>query len=338
MKRAGKLFDDIADMENLRLAFWKVSRGKQEKKEIIEFRSNLGLNLKILRKELLSNTVTLGNYHYFTIYDPKERLICAASFPERVIHHAVMNICEPVFERFLISDTYACRKNKGTYKAIQRAVNFTRKNKFYLKLDIRKYFDSISHDILLNLLARKFKDRRLFQFYHLLINTYKTDPGRGLPIGNLTSQHFGNFYLGWLDHYVKETLCLKYYVRYMDDFIIWSNSKAELKSVKKQVLAYLENTLQLELKNSYCLNYTGHGCSFLGYRLFPDYIRLNSRSKNRFIKKFRHYETMYANNIIDEDGLNMHFQPLFAFAMKADTLSFRKYVLTTYGRVFENVI
>jgi len=151
MKRAGKLFDDIADMENLRLAFWKVSRGKQEKKEIIEFRSNLGLNLKILRKELLSNTVTLGNYHYFTIYDPKERLICAASFPERVIHHAVMNICEPVFERFLISDTYACRKNKGTYKAIQRAVNFTRKNKFYLKLDIRKYFDSISHDILLNL-------------------------------------------------------------------------------------------------------------------------------------------------------------------------------------------
>ncbi len=172
MKRKGNLFRAIAETENLDLAFWKAQRGKSGKREVMEFRSRLRENLLQLREELSTGNYELGNYHCFTIRDPKERVICAADFRERVIQHAVMNICEPFFEKYQIFDSYACRKGKGVDACLARTQYYCRRYRWYLKLDIHKYFDSIHHKTLLQILARRFKDPELLNFFARLLDTY----------------------------------------------------------------------------------------------------------------------------------------------------------------------
>jgi len=149
MKRTGNLINRIAEFDNLCFAFYKARKGKESKKEVLAYGKYLNSNLIALQKQIISGEVEVGNYHFFPIYDPKERQICAASFSERVLHHSIMNFCHPVFEKQQIFDSYATRLNKGTYSALDRASYFQRKYKWYLKLDIRKYFDSIDHTILL---------------------------------------------------------------------------------------------------------------------------------------------------------------------------------------------
>ena len=148
MKRVGNLYDGIGEPENLRLAFLNAIRGKCGKQDVIEYTARLDENLRLLRDRLLARRVDVGHYHFFTVHDPKERVICAASFPERVLHHAIMNVCEPVLERYAIHDSYACRTGKGMHAAVLRAQAFTRQFPWYLKLDVRKYFDSIHHETL----------------------------------------------------------------------------------------------------------------------------------------------------------------------------------------------
>ena len=158
-KRIGFLINDIADPDNLRLANWKSRKAKDDKPEVIEYQKNLDANLLSLRNDLLNGSVEVGNYHYFTIYDPKERVICAAPFGQRVLHHAIMNVCHPVFERFQIYDSYATRLGKGQYAALERAKVYSHKYQWFCKLDVRKYFDSIDHDVLYTLLNTKLKIR-----------------------------------------------------------------------------------------------------------------------------------------------------------------------------------
>ena len=161
MKRKGHLIEQIADVDNLYLAFHKACRGKQRKAEVLAFREHFDENIAMLRENVLSGHITVGNYHYFTIYDPKERVICAAPFRERVLHHAIMNVCHEYFDRSLISDTYATRPGKGVYAALDKAVYAASHYEYMVKLDFRKYFDSISHDVLKQMLERKFKDNKL---------------------------------------------------------------------------------------------------------------------------------------------------------------------------------
>ena len=322
MKRTGFLLEQIADSENLRIAFWKASRMKAGKKEVTSFQKNLEKNLTDLREQLLKISIDIGHYHYFTIYDPKERIICAASFPERVLHHAIMNICDPYFEKFQIYDSYATRKNKGTFAAVDRAHNFTKRNELFLKLDIRKYFDSIDHNVLLKLLGKKFKDPKLLEIFEQIINSYSTSQSKGLPIGNLTSQYFANFYLAFLDHFIKEDLQIKHYVRYMDDMILWGNTKIEIKDNLKRIKEYLNNQLALNIKPE-LLNYTSKGLPFLGYLLYPNGKRLNSRSKKRFIKKVKLYENKLSNEKWSQEEYQRHILPLLDFVKKANTHNFR---------------
>lgn len=158
MKREGYLMERIADPDNLRLAFWKAKRGKSAKLEVMAYQKNLDKNLLFLRNELIAGEVTVGNYHYFKVYDPKERQICAAAFSERVLHHALMHVCHDNFEKYQIYDSYASRLGKGTFAALERATLFQKQYPWFLKLDVRKYFDSIDHSILKNLLRKRFKD------------------------------------------------------------------------------------------------------------------------------------------------------------------------------------
>ena len=163
MKRDGALLEAIADPGNLRLRFWKASKGKRAKADCRAFQENLDTNLSALRAQLLAGQVRVGDYHYFTVHDPKERTICAAHFRERVLHHGLMSVCEPVLERAAIFDSYACRRGKGQLAAVRRAESYARRYGWFLKMDVRKYFDSVDHTVLRGLLRRKFKDAELEQ-------------------------------------------------------------------------------------------------------------------------------------------------------------------------------
>jgi len=270
----------------------------------------------------------VGNYHYFTIYDPKERTICAASFAERVLHHAIMNICHPVFERYLMYDSYATRIGKGTYKALERAYQFQEKYQWFLKLDIRKYFDSISHTILKQKLQNTFKEQKLLHILNAIINSYSISEHKGIPIGNLTSQYFANHYLSYADWYVKQELKIPAYVRYMDDMVMWHNDKKTLLKSGGQFEEYLQTELDLKLKKN-VLNQTGRALPFLSYLVFPNRIWLAQNSRKRFINKLNNYTNKYNHNEWTQHQYQQHLLPLFAFAEKASSYNFRKQVLNS---------
>lgn len=314
MKRASNLYQKIADIENLELAFWKAQRGKSGKNEVKRFRENLHENLSEIREEFLGGNVTLGNYHYFTIYDPKERIICATDFRERVIQHAVVNICEPYFEKYQIFDSFACRKGKGMDVCLARSLYFCRKFPWYLKLDIHKYFDSINHKILFTILNRRFKDPDLLNFFVRLIETYEVTSGCGLPIGNLLSQYFANLYLGVLDHELKDVLKVPGYVRYMDDFIIFADCKDRLKEINNKIEEFATGILKLNLNPALC-NRTIHGIPFLSYKISSGGLRLSQKAKTRFRNKIK-----IANQMQSAE----HALPLIAFIDRADSVGFRK--------------
>ena len=330
MKRVGNLMPAIAEMDNLMLAFCKARRGKQCKRDVVDYSLNITENLQSLRERIINGTLRVGNYHYFEIFDPKKRTICAASFEERIVHHAVMNVCKERFERHLIFDTYATREGKGVYAAIDRARGAMLKYRYVAKLDVRKYFDSINHDVLKNKLARLFKDRALLQLFGRIIDSYEVTPNVGIPIGNLTSQYFANYYLSALDHYIKEVLRVPVYVRYMDDMLLFADDRSELRAIVSNVEAYLAENLYLSLKPAQIGGVNG-GVSFLGYRLLPYRLLLNRRSKLRLVKKFYSYNSMLESGRWNENTYLQHIQPLFAFADKAQTLSLRRRLCESYA-------
>lgn len=323
MKRANGLMEQIADPENLRLAFWKAAKGKRCKAEVLAYGRELDRHVMALREQLLTGNVDVGKYHLFKIFDPKERLICAASFPERVLHHALMNVCHDYFEKKQIYDSYATRKGKGQYAAIDRAEKYHARYEWFLKLDVRHYFDSINHRTLIRLLERVFKESRLLDIFIQIIQSYHTSEGHGLPIGNLTSQYFANFYLCEIDHWLKERNGVKAYVRYMDDMVLWSNNRWFLLRMEQQLREKLLSERELVIKPA-CLNKRNKGLPFLGYVLHQDHISLSRRSKERFLSKAGKYEKYLVSNLWTEHEYQRHILPLLAFVRKADTFHFRQ--------------
>lgn len=333
MKRRGNLIEKIADMDNLCLAFWKAQRGKTHKYSVIEFQKNWNEKLLQIRGELLSGKVSVGKYNYFITYDPKERRICAADFRERVIHHAIMNICHDSFERVQIYDSYASRKGKGTYAALERAALFTKKYKWFLKLDVRKFFESIPHQIVKKQIERLFKDKSLLGVLGQIIDSYRgiITEDRGLPIGNLTSQYLANHYLVAADHYAEEKLGVYGYVRYMDDMVLWHNDKEKLLAAGIAFERFIEQELGLNLKPP-CLHETEQGLPFLSYVLYPNKIELSHRSKFRFIRKLKFYEEKLQGEEWEQRDYQRHILPLLAFTTHAQSLGFRKKIIAQYTR------
>ena len=333
MKRANHLFAAVCSQENLRFAFRKAAKGKQDRAEVVQFRRQFDQNIYNLRQQLIEGRPDIGHYHYFTVRDPKVRTICAASFPERVIHHAIMNQCEPPLDAYAIFDSYACRKGKGNRRALARTQQFARKYPWYLKLDMHKYFDSIDHEITMRLLSRQFKEKRLLALFEKIINTYHCRPGKGLPIGNLISQHLANFYLGIFDHWIKEIRKVKGYVRYMDDCLLLAQEKEELKQELTHIIDFLHTRLALKIKDNIQLNRTVLGVPFLGFRVFPGHIRLMPRTRKRFSQKLREYEAKYVTGMWAESDLVRHIEPLIAFTDAGDSVPFRRVVLNRFGVV-----
>ncbi len=297
MKRAKSLFNQIISYENVRLAWIKARRHKTSKNVVKNFSKNVNKNLLIVQKNLTSKPAILSSYSQFTIYEPKERLISVVPFIDRVMHHAIMNVLEPVFEKQFIFHTYACRKGKGSHKAIKYAFCKAKNCEYFLKLDVKKYFENIDHNILKRKLSKIIKDKDCLDLLFDIIDSFGIE--KGLPIGNLTSQFFANLYLSELDHFVLENLKPSGYCRYMDDFILFSNSKIDLKKMLNSIESFCLNNLLLTLK-PYIFGKSKDGIAFLGYKITCKDVDLLQKSKKRKKQKLRRINYEFENYFISE--------------------------------------
>lgn len=311
----------IADMDNLREAFLLAVRGKACKAEVIRFRSYLDEELHSIHEQLLDGSYRFSDYRRFMVYDPKQRIICATPFRERVTFHAMMRVCHPIFENFQISGSFASRPGLGTYKALEKAQAYSRRYSWFLKMDVRKFFASIDHECLKVMLERLFKDRLLLAYFEMLIDGYEVERNRGLPIGNLTSQYFANHYLAVADHYAKEHLRVGPLVRYMDDMVFWGNDPQELQQQANAYAIFLKDELRMQL-HPFCMNQTRMGMPFLGYVVYPHELRLNQRSRHRYRQRTKQFAYLTSQGLMSEQEANTRIQCALAFITKANSRHF----------------
>ncbi|MFA5780598.1 MAG: reverse transcriptase domain-containing protein [Elusimicrobiota bacterium] len=270
------VFSKITEFKNILLAAKLAQRRKREHLSVCKFNFYLENELLKLKEEIMSGTYKPGSYHHFTIYEPKIRDIGVSLYRDRVVHHILCNVLEPIIDRRFIYDSYACRKNKGTHKALDRCEKFMKRicrinfaSAYILQCDIKKFFPSIDRDIMYKLCRKHIEDENILQLIKLIINA-NDNKQTGLPIGNLTSQFFANIYLNELDHHIKHNLRQKYYLRYMDDFLIFGNDKKRLWEVRESINKFLAEKLKLELHPKKSTVYPVKcGVSFLGWRLLP---------------------------------------------------------------------
>lgn len=327
MKRQGGLFARIVAFDNLLRAARQAARGKRDRPTVARFVFHLEPELLRLQDELQTGRYRPDAFFTFEIRDPKRRQICAAPYRDRVVHHAVCQILEPCFERRLIFDSYACRPGKGSHAAVARAQHFARRYPYFLKCAVRKYFQSVDHGVLKTLLARLFKDPPLLALLDRSIAHALPDaaPGQGLPIGNLTSQHFANLYLGELDHYLKDRLGVEGYLRYMDDLLLFADDKPALHRNLAELRAFLREALRLELKETATrLAPVTEGIPFLGFRVYPGVLRLNPRTLRRFRRQWRSRERAYRAGRLGGADLATSVASLFAHVANADTWRLRR--------------
>ena len=316
----------IVSTANLLEAARKASQGKRLKRDVAEFLFSLEDEIFNIQDELGTGSYQPKPYKIFYIYEPKPRRICCSDIRDRVVHHAICNVVGGVFDRRLIADTYACRVDKGTHRAIKKVQVFSRKYPCYLKCDISKFFDSIDHTKLKDLLARLFKDRKLLELLDIIIghNVPGNGDGKGLPIGNLTSQHFANLYLGELDLFVKNVLRVKGYVRYMDDFILFGPAKNQLRQFEERISKFLWENLRLNMNERVkVVAPVSQGISFLGFRVFPATIRIKRQNLIRLRKKMQVASQLQKYGVISENEHANSVRSMLAHIASADTYNLR---------------
>lgn len=285
MKRYNNLFDKIVSLDNLYEADKKARRQKSHRPEVMLFDKNRDKLLLDLQRKLINGEYETSEYYVFKIYEPKEREIFKLPYyPDRIVHHAIMNIMEPIWVSAFIKGTYSCIRKRGIHKAL-RDVKFALKDEintqYCLKLDIRKFYPSIDHDILKTIIRKKIKDKRLLSLLDEIIES-----AQGVPIGNYLSQFFANLYLTYLDHWIKEQKKVRYYFRYADDIVILGGDKQQLRDLFYNIQDYLNNKLKLNFKDNWQIfKVDSRGIDFVGYRVFHTHTLLRKRIKKRFCKK-----------------------------------------------------
>ncbi len=292
MIRHGHLFERVAAFENLVAAWIGARRGKTRKPAVARFGYAAEREVHRIRAELLEGTYRFGPYRAFQVCDTKPRRILAAPFRDRVVHHAICRVVAPILDATLIADTFACRKGRGTLAAMKRVREFVREvpDGYALKADVRRYFDSIDRELLVAMLGRNIKDARLLGLLRALIESAPpggAGPGKGIPIGNLTSQTFANLYLSPVDHATKETLGIGRYARYVDDIVVVDASKARLWEIAgclDRSLAALHLTLH---PRKVTVRPVRSGVDFVGYVVFPNRVRVRGANVLRFRRRER---------------------------------------------------
>jgi len=283
------LFTQIITFQNLNKACHEAARGKKDKYGVADFIVNKEKEILRLQNEMENGSYAPGGYHTFWIAEyAKKREISAAPFRDRVVHHAFCQIVEPIFDKRFVFHSFACRKDKGTHKALKVCQNYLRRNNFVFQGDIVKYFNNIDQDVLLGILRKKIKDDKTMRLAELIVFSWNKDIGKGVPIGNLTSQFFANLYLNELDYFVKFNLREHFYLRYMDDFLIFGVDKKNLQTRQLQVTEFISDKLKLALHQKKTLVYScSLGVPWLGFRIFSNYRRLKRANILRFLQKIR---------------------------------------------------
>ncbi|HLD55027.1 MAG TPA: reverse transcriptase domain-containing protein [Candidatus Nanoarchaeia archaeon] len=334
MKTYKNLFEKVYSYENLYNAYLKAKRGKGNIKEVLEFTYNLESELLNLQYELKNQVYKTGNYRHFIIFEPKERKISALPFRDRVVHHAVYFVMEPIFEKKFIYDSYACRKRKGTHAGVKKLQKFIRKikdNSYALKCDISKYFLSVDHEVLKKIIRKKIADKNFL----CLLNNIIDSSEKGIPIGNLTSQLFANIYLNELDEFVKYELKIKYYLRYMDDFVLLHESKQYLHSLREKIKLFL-SSIKLEFHPKKVSIFPIRlGIDFLGYKIFKNHKSVRKSTVKRFIKNAKTKIKIYNSKIIYFDKLMESFNSWEAYMNYGNSYKLKN---SLYLREFNKVM
>ena len=328
MKTYKNLFEEVCSFENLLKAAKNAQKGKRFTAGVLDFNYHLESNLLTLRDELLTGKYMPGDYRTFYIFDPKHRKISAAPYRDRVVHHAVCNVLVPIWDRKMIHDNYACRKDKGTHKAIQRFTQYARRYEYVLKCDIRKFFDSIDHATLKRLLFKQIHDQRLNVLLSKIIDS--TNSAIGLPLGNLTSQWFANMYLNHFDHYLKETLRCKGFIRYMDDFVIFSASKEELREIKPKIIEYLQQ-IHLSLHDRKCKTWSVvDGVGFLGFKVYPTHRVLLKKNVHRVKRRFAYFQRAFKTGTISMETIRISVASWLGHMKWGDTYRLKQNLLERF--------
>ncbi len=299
-------YEKLIDIRNIFSAWRKFSSGKADKKDVLEFWRNLENNLFNLHNDLILNNYRHGNYEKFAVCDPKERIIHKARIGDRIIHQLIFDYLRPIFEKRFIFDSYSSRMGKGTHKAVKRLRLFCKivsKNNarqcWILKCDIRKFFDSIDHKILFSLIEKKVADKKIKGLIFGIIKSFEAAPGKGLPLGNLTSQLFANIYLHQFDYFIKNILRFNHYVRFNDDFAFAHHDREFLESKIKLIKEFLSENLTLLLPDDkISFRKLDWGIDFLGYIILPEGVLMRTKTRKRMVKKIRSKMADYRNGRI----------------------------------------
>ena len=332
MKIYRDLFDSIISPENLFSAWDVFKKGKQSKSDVQRFEWNLEENIFKLHRDLKDKIYKHGPYQGFYIRDPKQRHIHKATVRDRVLHHAIFTVLNSIFEPAFIPNSFSCRIGKGTHKGVDILEKLTRKISrnnfklcFVLKCDIKKFFETIDHCILLNIILKQIKDSDTIWLLEEIIESSSSEYStifnrKGLPIGNLTSQLFANIYLNEFDQFIKHKLKVKHYIRYTDDFIIMADNKPYLENLIISIRSYLLDKLALELHpKKISVRKFRQGIDFLGYIIFPHHRLLRARTKQRIFRKLEKRVREYKNGTINKQTIEQSFQSYLGVLSHADT-------------------
>ncbi len=340
------MYEELCSDENLILAFKKAREGKTKIDYVLKFEKNLASNLALLKQELISQTYKPKPLRHFTIQDPKTRKISKSRFRDRVIHHALINIIGFLFEKSFIYDSYANQIGKGTLKAIERfnyfkrkvSKNFTR-GVYVLKADIKHYFQEVNHQILINILRTRIKDEKVIWLIEQILDNGALSWGgqikKGMPLGNHTSQFFANVYLNELDQFVKHILKAKYYIRYVDDFVILHENEEQLEIWKEQINEFLKKRLDIELHQdkSRIINLK-NGVTFLGFRIFNHHMLLRKANMNKFDNTFKELKALYRENQVTREKVVECLEGWLEYSSHANTFKYRREIIKNFNRNF----
>jgi retron-type reverse transcriptase len=343
MKTYKKLFNKIVEPEHLFRAWDEFKSNKRNKADVQVFEKDLERNIFELSRDLKAKTYRHGAYTGFYIYDPKRRHIHKATVRDRVLHHAIFKVLNEIFEPTFIPHSFSCRIGKGTHKGVQALSNMVRKaSRNYtspciaLKCDIRKFFDSIDHQVLLSILRKRIKDQDLIWLLEEIVGSFNGSRSdlfsqRGVPIGNLTSQIFANIYMNEFDQFIKHELKAQYYARYTDDFVILGHSEVILRNQLDRINSFLQLNLALELHPQKVIFRQYHqGIDFLGYVVFPHHVLVRAKTRKRVFSKLRNKVRDFKSGVISEETLNQSLQSYLGVLANADAYELKAHLLNHF--------
>lgn len=318
-----KTFEEMTDFLSLRAAALRAVRGERHKPSVATFLMDLEPELFALERELRDGSWRPRPLRRFAIRDPKPRVIASSHLRDRVVHHALCAALEPMFESYAIFDSYACRPGKGGHAAICRARDFAGRSDWFVKLDVRHYFETVDHGVLLRCLERRGLRDRTLELARVIIEAGGQE-GRGLPIGSLTSQHFGNLLLGRLDHHMKDDLGLRCYLRYMDDILIFAPDRERALVFRAEAERFIREDLRLELKEEALRQGPIYdGVPFLGFRIWPSLIRFDGARKRRWYARMSAVDRAVVRGAISQERGARFMEGLLAWASVGDTWNLR---------------